>query len=259
MQELPYQLDRTVVIHAKPETVFRFFTDSARWASWWGAGSTIDARPGGKVYIRHANGIESAGEVLEVVAGERIVFTYGFVSGKPIPPGSSRVTIRLEPDDAGTRLHLLHEFAEAGPRDEHVQGWRFQLSLFANVVANEVYASAASVVDAWYDAWNTADTAARDEILARIATPGVRFRDRFSLLDGLADLTAHISAAQRFMPGIRLQRKGEVRQCQGTVLADWIAVDGNSQTRMTGSSVYVFRADGKIVSVTGFANPATPL
>jgi len=34
MPELPYRLDRTVVIHAKPEAVFRFFTDSARWASW---------------------------------------------------------------------------------------------------------------------------------------------------------------------------------------------------------------------------------
>src|SRR5271166_1868074 len=139
MTELPHQLNRTVVIKAKPETVFGFFTDSARWANWWGAGSTIDAKPGGKVYIRHANGIESLGEVLEVSPPERIVFTYGFASGNPIPPGSSRVTIRLEPDEEGTRLHLFHEFAEAGPRDEHVQGWRFQLSLFGNAVANEAY------------------------------------------------------------------------------------------------------------------------
>jgi uncharacterized protein YndB with AHSA1/START domain len=254
MPELPYHLERTVVIRAKPETVSRFFTDSTRWASWWGAGSTIDARPGGKVYIRHANGVESAGEVLEVDDGERIVFTYGFVSGKPIPPGSSRITIRLEPIEAGTRLHLLHEFAETAPRDEHVQGWRFQLSLFGNVVANEVYADAARTVDDWYGAWNIADALARDEVLARIAAPGVRFRDRFSLLDGLADLTGHIGAAQRFMPGIQLQRKGDVRHCQGTVLADWVAVDGNAQPRMSGTSVYVFRADGKIDSVTSFTN-----
>jgi uncharacterized protein YndB with AHSA1/START domain len=107
MQELPYRLDRTVVIKAAPETVFRFFTDSARWASWWGAGSTIDATPGGKMYIRHPNGVESLGEVLEVLPPERIAFTYGFASGKPIPPGSSRVTISLQRDQAGTRLHLL--------------------------------------------------------------------------------------------------------------------------------------------------------
>src|SRR6202043_2187402 len=106
MPDLPYDLERTVVIKAKPETVFRFFTDSARWASWWGAGSTIDAQPGGKVYIRHPNAVEALGEVLEVRPPERIVFSYGFVSGKPMPPGSSRVTIRLEPDEDGTRLHL---------------------------------------------------------------------------------------------------------------------------------------------------------
>ena len=59
---LPYTLDRIVTIHATPDTVFRFFTDSARWASWWGAGSTIDARPGGALYIRHPGGVESAGQ-----------------------------------------------------------------------------------------------------------------------------------------------------------------------------------------------------
>ena len=33
---LPFQLDRTVRIQARPDTVFTFFTDSDRWASWWG-------------------------------------------------------------------------------------------------------------------------------------------------------------------------------------------------------------------------------
>jgi uncharacterized protein YndB with AHSA1/START domain len=255
MGEFPYHLERTVVIKAKPETVFRFFTDSARWASWWGAGSTIDATPGGKVYIRHPNGVETLGEVLDVLPGERIAFSYGFASGKPIPPGSSRVTIRLETDPDGTRLHLLHEFAEAGPRDEHVQGWRFQLSLFSNAVANEVYAGAAEAVDSWFGAWTLSDEAVRERALAEIACPQIRFCDRFSLLEGLAELTAHIGAAQRFMPGIGLRRKGEVRQCQGTVLADWIAVNGDGKELITGTNVFVFEADRKIASVTGFTNP----
>src|ERR1039458_2266149 len=100
MPELPHQLERTVVIRAEPETVFRFFTDSARWANWWGAGSTIDATPGGKVYIRHPNGVEAMGEVVEVQVPREIVFTLGYASGKPMPPGSSRVTINLTPDAA---------------------------------------------------------------------------------------------------------------------------------------------------------------
>jgi uncharacterized protein YndB with AHSA1/START domain len=257
MRELPYQLDRTVVIRATPEIVFRFFTDSARWASWWGAGSTIDATPGGKVYIRHANGIESLGEVLEIRDPERIVFTYGFASGQPIPPGSSRVTISLEPDEAGTRLRLVHEFSEAGPRDEHVQGWRFQLSLFGNVVANEAYTGAKAAVDQWFAAWAVADQQARDHLLAKIVTPGIRFRDRFSLLDGIADLTAHIGASQRFMPGIGLARKGDVRHCQGTVLVDWMAAGSDGKERMSGTSVFVFGQDGRIDSVTGFTTPSS--
>jgi len=254
MPELPYSLERTIFIRAKPEIVFRFFTDSSRWASWWGAQSTIDAKPGGKVYIRHANGIESLGEVLEVCPPEQITFTYGFASGKPIPPGSSRVTIRLHPQPGGTQLHLRHEFAEAAPRDEHVQGWRFQLSLFGNVVTDEVFAEAASAIDSWFGAWILADHRLREEALLRIVTSGIRFRDRYSLLDGIADLSSHIGAAQQFMPGIGLRRKGEVRHCQGAVLADWVAEGSNGEERMSGTSVFVFSPDVRIDSVTSFAN-----
>jgi uncharacterized protein YndB with AHSA1/START domain len=254
MQELPFHLDRTVIIRARPETVFQFFTDSARWASWWGAGSTIDATPGGQVYIRHPNGVESLGQVLEVRQPNQIVFTYGFASGQPIPPGSSRVTIRLEPDAAGTRLHLRHEFAEAGPRDEHIQGWRFQLSLFGNAVANEAYAGAQDTVDGWFAAWTIADAALREQTLAKIVSPNIQFRDRFSLLTGLDDLTAHIGAALRFMPGIALERKAGIRHCQGMVLADWRALGGDGSERMSGTSVFVFAPDGRIESATSFSN-----
>ncbi|WP_051670241.1 SRPBCC family protein [Bryobacter aggregatus] len=254
MPELPYSLSRRIVIRATPETVFRFFTDSTRWAKWWGSGSTIDPRPGGKVYIRHGNGIESLGEVLELEEGRRIVFTYGFVSGHPIPPGSSRVTIELTPDVDGTRLELLHELAEAGPRDQHVQGWRFQLSLFSNAVADEAYANAASVVDAWFAAWRIADDSAREAAFRQIAAEEVRFADRYSALDGIADLVAHSGAALRFMPGVALERKGPVSQCQGLVLASWAAV-GTDQTKMpSGTNVFLFRPDGKILAVTGLAN-----
>lgn len=251
MADLPYQLQRTVVIKARPETVFRYFTDSERWAAWWGAGSTIDARPGGKVYIRHQGGaIESMGEVVEVSAPARIVFTYGFASGKPIPPGSSRVTIWLEPDVEGTRLRLEHDFPEADVRDEHVQGWRFQLSLFANAVANETFANAAEVVDQWYAAWSNTDEKARGEAFRSVVIPTVRFRDRYSSLDGMDDLMAHVGASMRFMPGIGLARRGNIRHCQGTVLAEWSATNRDGKELMAGTSVFVMNAEGKIESAT---------
>jgi len=254
MEPLTHRLDRSVVIQASPETVFRFFTDSARWAKWWGPGSSIEARAGGRVLICNPGGIEALGEVLEVLPPERIVFTYGFASGKPIPPGSSRVTISLETCEAGTRLHLLHEFPEAAVRDEHVQGWRFQLSLFANIVSDEVFAHAADLVDAWFDAWAVTDQRARDAAFAKIAAPDVSFRDRFSLLDGLADLSAHAGASQRFMPGVRVRRKSEPRHCQGVMLADWIASAPDGREVMSGTNVFVLGPDGRINSATGFAD-----
>jgi len=254
MPELTHNLERTVLIRATPEIVFRFFTDSARWASWWGAGSTIDPVPGGKVYIRHANGVEVLGEVLSVDPLNRIVFTYGYASGNPMPPGASRVTVDLQPDVEGTRLRLFHEFAEPAARDMHIQGWRFQLSLFGNVTSNEAYAAARETVDAWFSVWLVSDASERDAELARIATPGISFRDRYSLLEGLEDLSAHIGAALRFMPGMGLRRKGEVRHCQGTVLADWGAAGPDGVERMTGTSVFLMNPDGQIRSVTGITN-----
>ena len=202
MTTLTHQLDRTIAIGAPPASVFRYFTDSPRWAAWWGEGSTIDARPGGAVLIRYPGGVEVAGEVVEVNPPDRIVFSYGFVSGKPIPPGSSLVTIRLEPAGRGTRLHLVHQFAEAAVRDEHVQGWRYQLSVFANVVANEIHADPAALVDAWFAAWNETDEKARATGLAAIASDSVSLRDRFSCVQGTRELTLHIGASQRFMPGL---------------------------------------------------------
>jgi len=248
----PHRLDRTIVIEAAPKIVFTFFTDNERWAAWWGTGSTIDAKTGGKVYIRHPNGIETTGEVVEVTAPNRIVFTYGYPSGAPIPPGSSLVTIALEPDGLATRLRLTHEFAEQPVRDEHVQGWRYQLSLFSNVVTNLVHATASETIDTWFDAWAEPDAAKREEQLTRIAVSGVRFRDRYSLLDGIADLVPHIGAALRFMPGMRVRRKGDVRHCQGTLLVNWAAAGPDGEERMTGTNVFALQPDGRITSVVGF-------
>lgn len=256
MTSLPHRLDRTVTIQASRDTVFRFFTDESRWATWWGAGSTIDARPGGQVRIRYPDGTEASGEVIDLHAPERIVFSYGYASGKPIPPGSSRVTIQLEAHGGGTRLQLSHEFAEASVRDDHVQGWRYQLSLFGNVVADEVNAGAAGSVDVWLSAWSEPDASVRGQALAEVADREVRFRDRFSMIDGLTDLVDHIGAGQRFMPGLRMERRGEIRHCQGTVLVDWVGLGTDGQTRFSGTNVFVFGAAGQIESVTGIWAPS---
>lgn len=249
----PHQLERTVTIHADPHLVFRYFTDAERWSRWWGAGSAIDARPGGRLLICYPNGPRASGEVLEVLAPERIAFTYGYDSGAPIAPGRSRVTIRLEAIATGTRLHLVHEFLEPGVRDQHIAGWRYQLSVFSNVVADEAFANASHAVDAWFRAWQMPDDVERLAALANIAAGDVHFSDRFSALESLAEVSAHAGAAQHFMPGVRLQREGQIRHCQGAVLADWKAVGGGT-ARASGTNLFTFNQQCRIVAVIGFSN-----
>lgn len=247
MQDFRHELERSVLIKAAPEVVFRYFTDSDRWAKWWGAGSTIDPRVGGSVYIRHPGGNETVGEVLAIDPPHQLTFSYGYPSGQPMSSEDSLVTIRLTRVDDGTRLDLRHEFVDLGARDLHIQGWRFQLSMFANVVANEVYSNAATLVDAWFAAWAISDESARRAAFAAIAESDVSFRDRYSLLVGIDDLNAHAGATLRYAP-VRMGRVGAPVQCQGTVLADW-CVEG----RMRGTNVFVLNANGKIESAVGFA------
>jgi uncharacterized protein YndB with AHSA1/START domain len=252
MMTLTHRLDRTMVIRASRAIVFGFFTESHAWAAWWGPGSTIDPRPGGRVLIRHPNGVEVHGEVLEVEAPGRIVFTYGYASATPIPPGGSRVTIRLDSHPSGTLLQLTHEFADVESREEHVQGWRFQLSLFANLIADRVNATAVATVDRWFSTWSDPDASAREQSLAEIGAGDIRFHDRFSCLAGADDVRAHLGAVHRFMPGLRMERRGEVRHCQWHILADWVAFAANGEARGGGTNLFVLDAEGRIAEVTGF-------
>ena len=247
-----FSLDRSLIIYARPEVVFGFFTDEHDWAAWWGAGSSIDARPGGRLLIRHPNGVEVTGEVIDLHPPERIVFTYGYASGSPIPPGGSRVTIRLDRHPSGTLLQLTHEFSDEDACDHHVRGWRFQLSLFANAVADKINADAAETIDRWFAAWSDPQAPSRDAMIDRVAATGIGFRDRFSCITGDEEVKAHLAAVHWFMPGMRLERRGDVRHCQSRVLADWVAIGADGQERGRGTNLFVLDADSRIAEVTGF-------
>jgi hypothetical protein len=201
--------------------------------------------------IVYPNGIKASGEVLEIAPPDRIVFTFGYESGQPIPSGASRVTIALTTKGDETQLDLRHDLSDASVRDEHVQGWRYQLSVFSNLVANDLHAAAADAIDAWFAAWADPDAASRARTFSRIAIPEVQFRDQYSALAGIDDLVAHSSAVQRFMPNVRLERDGAVRHCQGMVLADWKSV-ANGAPSAAGTNVFILAPSGMIEWVTGF-------
>ena len=259
---LDFSLDRTIEIRAARATVFRFFTDSARWARWWGAGSTVEPRVGGAVEIVYPGDVRVTGVVKELVPDERFVFTYGYErTSKPatdpqeamrrtMPPGTSLVTITLSSAGPITRLELRHDIADAATRDDHVQGWRYQLARFAHVVGDDAYAAATDHVAAWVAAWNEPDAAKRRALLVNAVASDMRFRDAHGDVYGLDELLGHIGAVHQFMPGAHLEARGTLRRSHDTALADW-AITAGDKTLMTGTNVIRFGSDAKIADVVG--------
>jgi uncharacterized protein YndB with AHSA1/START domain len=245
---------RTVIIRARRATVFRYFTDAARFAAWWGVGSRIDGRVGGEVHIRYPDGTTAGGQVLELVPDARVVLSYGYDGeGKPIPRGGSRVTITLADHPEGTRLDLVHEVHDAATAEEHLGGWRFQLSLFANVTAAEQHAALAPLCDRFLALWGEPDPERRARELGELCGDGVEFLDGYAALAGRNELLGHIAACRRFMPGVSLQRSGDVRHCQGTAVHDWTARAADGSARGQGTNVVTLAPDGRIARVVGIA------
>jgi uncharacterized protein YndB with AHSA1/START domain len=250
------RLRRTVLIRAPRSIVFRYFTDSARFAAWWGAGSTIDPTPGGAVVIRNPNAIVASGHVESISPDERIVMTYGYENASHgMPPGSTRVTIVLREVAEGTELELVHELGTAAQREQHEAGWRYQLSVFANVVAREHHAAAPERLEAWFKAWNEPASDARLAMLEALAESDVSFQDDYAAIRGLADLHGHIGAIHVHMRGMRLERTGAARLCQGHALVDWQIRAPDGQVAGRGHNVFELSPTGRIRRVIGFRDP----
>jgi len=124
--------------------------------------------------------------------------------------------------------------------------------VFANVVAREVAAGLPTAVDAFLAAWSEKDEGRRRTALAAILTEDATFADAFSCTSGIDDLVAHLSAAQMHMPGVVLSRAGDVRQCQGTAVVDWVAQGPDGSPRGKGTNVFELATDGRVRRVVGF-------
>jgi uncharacterized protein YndB with AHSA1/START domain len=245
------EVTRSVVICARPEAVFRFFTDGERFARWWGKGSRIDPRPGGEIYIRYPEGTVAGGTIESLDPPRRLVFTYGYEDPKkPIRFGGSRVEVTLEAVADGTRVVLRHSGVAPDILEMHRPGWRFQLSLFAKVAAADVHAGAEARIDDWFRAWSEPDLERRRAALAGVA-PDVTFRDDFGCLAGADDILDSIAAAHTHLAAT-VERDGAIAFCQGSALARWRARKADGTEVATGTNFYDFDQDGRIARVVGF-------
>jgi uncharacterized protein YndB with AHSA1/START domain len=126
------ELIREVMIDAKPETIWPFLVDRDKHVLWVGTSAEIDPRPGGTHRVLVAGQHQSAGEFLEIVPNEKVVFTFGWEEeGHPIPPGSTTIEIALLPDGDKTRVRLTHRGLPADAVDDHGTGWAHYLERLA--------------------------------------------------------------------------------------------------------------------------------
>ena len=117
-------IEREIRIAASPETVFDYFVDPDKMVQWKGRQAELDPRPGGLYRVDINDQAVARGEYLEIDAPSRVVFTWGWEgTSNPVPPGSSRVEISLQPDGEGTIVRLRHLDLPEAEREIHAQGW----------------------------------------------------------------------------------------------------------------------------------------
>ena len=131
-EESTLRLTRT--LKAPREKVFEAFSTLDAMKEWFGPegcallGGELDFTPGGSYRLQVQT--DSFGEVTltgkyeEIVAPERLVYTWNWQGAEALEFGETRVTIELVDQGESTELKLTHEgFPAAEIRDNHDEGW----------------------------------------------------------------------------------------------------------------------------------------
>ncbi|RRJ31382.1 SRPBCC domain-containing protein [Halocatena pleomorpha] len=137
------------VIEASPKRVYEAFLDPDELAQWFpptGFSAEVhhlEPEEGGTYRITFTGETEKfaeydstfGGTYLELVPGERIVYTDEFETDDPEMAGKTTVTVTFEAVSVGTEVTVRHEgFPEAVPPSDANEGWIDSLSNLARLV-----------------------------------------------------------------------------------------------------------------------------
>ena len=126
------ELDREILIDATPDTIWPFLTQPDKLVQWHGTVAEVDPRSGGVYRVLVMGRFQTAGEYVQVVPKQKVVFTFGWEqAGNPVQPGSTTIEITLHPEGDKTRVRLVHRGLPDDLVSDHRQGWDHYLGRLA--------------------------------------------------------------------------------------------------------------------------------
>jgi len=133
--DAPREIVITRVFDAPRALVFKLWTTPEHLARWWGPHGCnvihceMDLRVGGMWHIQmtgapHGGVDRQRGIIREVVAPERLVFTYAFEDERGKRGHETLVTVSFADEGAKTRVTVHQGIFESDQRrDDHIWGW----------------------------------------------------------------------------------------------------------------------------------------
>ncbi len=114
--------EQTIQINAPPEKVFDHFTYPEQLVRWMDEFARLEAIADG-LFSVDIDGVLIRGRFIALQRPKLIEIAWGEAGNDHMPPGSTRLSISLQPYENGTSLTLVHSGLEAGEAKKHAFGW----------------------------------------------------------------------------------------------------------------------------------------
>jgi uncharacterized protein YndB with AHSA1/START domain len=112
----------SIEIAATPDIVFDHFVQPELLVRWMGDRARLEVRDGG-VFAVDINGVIIRGHFVRVDRPRLIEVAWGEAGNDAMPPGSTRLVVRLTPKGEGTLVELEHQGLTPEEASKHALGW----------------------------------------------------------------------------------------------------------------------------------------
>ena len=154
-------IEKSVLVPLDADQTFALLTEPERLRRWQSVSARVDLRAGGEFRWTVVPGANAGGTFVEVEPGKRLVYTWGWEGDEALSPGTSTVTVTLEPAEGGTTVRLVHEGLTPEQEEGHSSGWDHFM---------ERLAVAGREGDAGLEPWAVRDADAWDQLSAAEAS-----------------------------------------------------------------------------------------